>query len=29
MRAVADPDLDIEEYERERDERYRRREGFY
>ena len=29
MRAVADPDLDIEEYEKERDERYRRREGFY
>ena len=29
MRAVADPDLDIEEYERARDERYRRRDGFY
>ena len=29
MRAVADPDLDIEQYEKERDERYRRREGFY
>ena len=29
MRAVADPDLDIEEYEKERDERYRRRDGFY
>ena len=29
MRAVADPDLDIEEYEKARDERYRRREGFY
>jgi len=29
MRAVADPSLDIEEYEQARDERYRRREGFY
>jgi uncharacterized protein len=29
MRATADPELDIEEYERNRDERYRRREGFY
>lgn len=29
MRAVADPELDIEEYEKERDERYRRRENFY
>jgi PPOX class probable FMN-dependent enzyme len=29
MRSTADPELDIEEYERNRDERYRRREGFY
>ena len=29
LRAVADPDLDVEEYEEARDERYRRREGFY
>jgi uncharacterized protein len=29
LRAVADPELDIEEYERARDERYRRRDGFY
>jgi PPOX class probable FMN-dependent enzyme len=29
MRATADPELDIEEYERERDERYRRRLNFY
>ena len=29
MRAVADPELDVDEYEKERDERYRRREGFY
>ena len=29
MRAVADPDLDIEEYEKARDERYRRRDDFY
>jgi hypothetical protein len=29
MRATADPELDIEEYERTRDERYRRRENFY
>jgi PPOX class probable FMN-dependent enzyme len=29
LRAVADPDLDVEEYEDARAERYRRREGFY
>ena len=29
MRAVADPKLDVEEYEEARSERYRRREGFY
>jgi PPOX class probable FMN-dependent enzyme len=29
MRAVADPELDVEEYEDARTERYRRREGFY
>jgi len=29
MRMVADPELDVEEYDRARDERYRRREGFY
>src|SRR6201997_1041924 len=29
MRAVADPELDVEEYEDARAERYRRREGFY
>lgn len=29
MRAVADPELDVEEYDQARDERYRRREGFY
>jgi uncharacterized protein len=29
MRAVADPELDAEEYDRARDERYKRREGFY
>jgi uncharacterized protein len=29
LRAVADPDLDVEEYEEARTERYRRREGFY
>ncbi|MDX6479920.1 MAG: uncharacterized protein QOG85_430 [Gaiellaceae bacterium] len=29
MRAVANPELDVEEYDRERDGRYRRREGFY
>jgi PPOX class probable FMN-dependent enzyme len=29
MRSTADPELDIEEYERNRDERYRKREGFY
>jgi PPOX class probable FMN-dependent enzyme len=29
LRAVADPDLDVGEYEDARAERYRRREGFY
>jgi PPOX class probable FMN-dependent enzyme len=29
LRAVADPALDVEEYEDARTERYRRREGFY
>jgi len=29
LRAVADPELDVEEYEDSRAERYRRREGFY
>jgi PPOX class probable FMN-dependent enzyme len=29
LRVVADPELDVEEYEEARDERYRRREGFY
>ena len=29
LRAIADPDLDIEEYDEARNERYRRREGFY
>ena len=29
LRAVADPQLDVEEYEDARTERYRRREGFY
>ena len=29
MRAVADPELDVEDYEEGRTERYRRREGFY
>jgi hypothetical protein len=29
LRAVADSQLDVEEYEEERAERYRRREGFY
>jgi uncharacterized protein len=29
LRAIADPELDVEEYEGERAERYRRREGFY
>ncbi len=29
LRAVADPELDVEEYEEERAERYRRRDGFY
>ena len=29
LRAIADPELDVEEYEEARTERYRRREGFY
>jgi uncharacterized protein len=29
LRAVADPELDVEKYEDARSERYRRREGFY
>jgi PPOX class probable FMN-dependent enzyme len=29
LRAIADPDLDVEDYEDARTERYRRREGFY
>ncbi|MBV8561505.1 MAG: pyridoxamine 5'-phosphate oxidase family protein [Actinobacteria bacterium] len=29
LRAVADPELDVATYERERDERYARREGLY
>jgi uncharacterized protein len=29
LRTVADPELDVEEYEEGRAERYRRREGFY
>ena len=29
LRAVADPELDVEEYEDARAERYRRRDGFY
>jgi PPOX class probable FMN-dependent enzyme len=29
LRAIADPDLDVEEYEEARTDRYRRREGFY
>lgn len=29
MRAVADPELDVEEFDQARAERYRRREGFY
>jgi hypothetical protein len=29
LRATADPDLDVEEYEDARAERYRKREGFY
>src|ERR1700751_1299195 len=29
LRAVADPELDVEEYDEARAERYRRREGFY
>ena len=29
LRATADPELDVEEYEEARAERYRRREGFY
>jgi len=29
MRAIADPELDVDVYEEERADRYRRREGFY
>jgi PPOX class probable FMN-dependent enzyme len=29
LRAVANPELDVEEYDQARDERYRRRDGFY
>jgi PPOX class probable FMN-dependent enzyme len=29
LRAIADPELDIEEYDEARNDRYRRREGFY
>src|SRR5690348_13855647 len=29
LRSIADPELDVEEYEEARTERYRRREGFY
>jgi uncharacterized protein len=29
LRAIADPELDVEDYEDARTERYRRREGFY
>jgi PPOX class probable FMN-dependent enzyme len=29
LRAVADPELDVEDYEEARTDRYRRREGFY
>ena len=29
LRAVADSELDVEEYEEARNDRYRRREGFY
>ena len=29
LRAVAEPELDVEEYEEQRADRYRRREGFY
>jgi PPOX class probable FMN-dependent enzyme len=29
LRSIADPDLDVEEYEQARNGRYRRREGFY
>ena len=29
LRAIADPELEVEEYEEARNERYRRREGFY
>ena len=29
LRAIADSELDVEEYEAARDDRYRRREGFY
>ena len=29
LRAIADPELDVDDYEQARTERYRRREGFY
>jgi uncharacterized protein len=29
LRAIADPELDVEEYDEARDQRYRSREGFY
>jgi len=29
LRAIADPELEVEEYDEARNERYRRREGFY
>ncbi len=29
LRAIADPELDVEEYDEARNERYRRRDGFY
>ena len=29
LRAIADPELDVEEYDEARNDRYRRREGFY
>jgi PPOX class probable FMN-dependent enzyme len=29
LRAIADPELDVEDYEEARSDRYRRREGFY
>ena len=29
LRAIADPELDVDEYDEARNARYRRREGFY